>query len=217
MRTDSSETGTKGADWERCPPSSAVWKRRWSHGRSGVPVSATAITQWWSIKFLVLGEKRAAEPLPWLPGGQSSGCPRKSSERSLGNGFQVCWAHGGWSLFEPPLQTPLTPPWPLSFTCAGLQDHDLGSGELPADFELTRDLLLQPDVRRSPGPHRTRPRVLKEQADVTARPSAISQWEFLGNLERSQLTGSVPTLFSLSARVRKTTLAITGSKTNTGS
>ncbi|KFO80733.1 RNA-directed DNA polymerase from mobile element jockey, partial [Cuculus canorus] len=51
--------------------------------------------------------------------------------------------------------------------------------------EAVRDLLAQRDTRKSMGPDRIHPRVLKELADVLSKPLSII-------FQRSWLTGEVP-------------------------
>lgn len=66
-----------------------------------------------------------------------------------------------------------------------LEDHDCRNNKLPANSQLVQDLLLQPDAHRSMGPEGIHPRVLKELADVIARP--------LSNIfQQSSECGEVP-------------------------
>ncbi|KAK4807096.1 hypothetical protein QYF61_018437 [Mycteria americana] len=64
-------------------------------------------------------------------------------------------------------------PWDLQSPL--LEDRDWGSDKLAVDLELVRDLLLQLNAHKSMGPDGIHPRVLKELADVIARP--LASWE----------------------------------------
>lgn len=68
-----------------------------------------------------------------------------------------------------------------------------------ASLEFVQDLLLQPDTRKTLGPGRVHPTVLKEVDNVTATPLSIIG---LGSLKRSQSPGS----WQFSRRVRRKTL-----------
>ncbi|KAJ7412527.1 hypothetical protein BTVI_46127 [Pitangus sulphuratus] len=58
-----------------------------------------------------------------------------------------------------------------------LKDHDYENNQLPVDPELVRDLLLQLDPDKSMWPDRIYLRILKDLADVIAKPlSMIFEW-----------------------------------------
>lgn len=95
------------------------------------------------------------------------------------------------------------PSSPLSSTPmvgSELEDHDCGNNKLPANPELVEDLLLHLDAYKSMEHEGLLPRVLKELADVIARP--LSFFNGLEILERSCLTGSWQKLL-FSRRARK--------------
>lgn len=60
-----------------------------------------------------------------------------------------------------PLLLPLT----LGVWSPGLDGHGWGNDELPADFELVWDLLLQLNAPKSMGPSGIPPRVLNRQCN----------------------------------------------------
>ncbi|KAK4810800.1 hypothetical protein QYF61_008773 [Mycteria americana] len=74
---------------------------------------------------------------------------------------------------------------PCDSRSPGLEGCDWGSDKLPADFELAWDLLLQLNAHKSMGPDGIHPRVLKELADVIARPLSVIY-------QRSWESGEVP-------------------------
>ncbi|KAK4810807.1 LOW QUALITY PROTEIN: hypothetical protein QYF61_008779 [Mycteria americana] len=74
---------------------------------------------------------------------------------------------------------------PCDSRSPGLEGCDWGSDKLPADFELVWDLLLQLNAHKSMGPDGIHPRVLKELADVIARPLSVIY-------QRSWESGEVP-------------------------
>lgn len=68
-----------------------------------------------------------------------------------------------------------------------LEDHRCGNSDFPfLDNEIVRDQLYQLNVHNSIRPDGILPRVLKEIADVTARPLSIIY-------QRSWQSGEVPT------------------------
>ncbi|KAJ7420929.1 hypothetical protein WISP_45802 [Willisornis vidua] len=61
--------------------------------------------------------------------------------------------------------------------CPGLDDHDCENDQLPVDPEIVQYLLLQLDPNKSMGPGGIHPRIVKELADIVAKPlSMIFEW-----------------------------------------
>ncbi|KAJ7423050.1 hypothetical protein BTVI_11157 [Pitangus sulphuratus] len=77
---------------------------------------------------------------------------------------------------------------PRGSQCPELEDHDWENDQLPVNPEIVQDLLLELDPCKSMGPDRIHPRILKDLANVIAKPLLM----IFGNPERSQLTGSRP-------------------------
>ncbi|KAJ7402610.1 hypothetical protein BTVI_84811 [Pitangus sulphuratus] len=73
--------------------------------------------------------------------------------------------------------------------CPELEGLDCENDQLPVNSETVWDLLLRLDPYNSMRPDGLNPRILKELADVITK-SLSMLLSSLGNLERSQLTGS---------------------------
>ncbi|KAJ7420712.1 hypothetical protein BTVI_20647 [Pitangus sulphuratus] len=73
--------------------------------------------------------------------------------------------------------------------CPELEDHDYENDQLLTDPETMWDLLLQVDPYKFMGFGGIPPRILKELADVITKPLQ-RLLSGLGNLQRSQMTGS---------------------------
>ncbi|KAJ7396284.1 integrin subunit beta 8 [Pitangus sulphuratus] len=98
---------------------------------------------------------------------------------------------------------------PRQSQCPELEDYDCENDQLPVDPEIVWDLLLQLDSYKSMGPDGIHPRILKELANDIAK--ALCRFlSCLGNLKRSQLTGSWQMLSRFSRRARRRTLETKG-------
>ncbi|RMC20265.1 hypothetical protein DUI87_01111 [Hirundo rustica rustica] len=69
---------------------------------------------------------------------------------------------------------------PRESQCPELEDHDCQHDQIPVNPELVQDLLLQLDPYKSMGPNGIHTRILKELADVIAKPLSMNfeqSWE----------------------------------------